>query len=188
MIPIKTNHSDIKVNLFEDKAPITCENFRQYVADGFFNGTMYGIPFDCDIQMVHLRNGFVEQVLGGEIDLPVIAMLGGLALKVLVPLVAGLLLRPHVTGLVNRCTPYVAGFQSGLILFMIYTAVSSSASMNRAFEYSTSYRSPSARSPARSLPSVRAWSRLSRSAARLATAAQHCGPYSRRACSSAKSA
>jgi len=35
---------------------------------GFFNGTMYGIPFDCDIQMVHLRKGYVEQVLGGEID------------------------------------------------------------------------------------------------------------------------
>ncbi|MEM8540439.1 MAG: extracellular solute-binding protein, partial [Pseudomonadota bacterium] len=35
---------------------------------GFFNGTMYGIPFDCDIQMVHLRKGFVEQVLGGPID------------------------------------------------------------------------------------------------------------------------
>ena len=35
---------------------------------GFFNGQMYGIPFDCDIQMVHLRKGYVEQVLGGEID------------------------------------------------------------------------------------------------------------------------
>ncbi len=35
---------------------------------GFFNGTMYGIPFDCDIQMVHLRKGFAEQVLGGPID------------------------------------------------------------------------------------------------------------------------
>jgi cyclophilin family peptidyl-prolyl cis-trans isomerase len=41
MITIKTNHGDIKVNLFEDKAPITCENFRQYVADGFFNGTIF---------------------------------------------------------------------------------------------------------------------------------------------------
>ncbi|MEM9223068.1 MAG: extracellular solute-binding protein [Pseudomonadota bacterium] len=35
---------------------------------GFFNGTMYGIPFDCDIQMIHLRKGFVEKVLGGQID------------------------------------------------------------------------------------------------------------------------
>ena len=29
---------------------------------------IYGIPFDCDIQMVHLRKGFVEQVTGGPID------------------------------------------------------------------------------------------------------------------------
>ncbi|MEM9708267.1 MAG: extracellular solute-binding protein [Pseudomonadota bacterium] len=35
---------------------------------GFFNGQMFGIPFDCDIQMVHLRKGFVEEVLGGPID------------------------------------------------------------------------------------------------------------------------
>ena len=41
MITIKTNHGDIKVKLFDDKAPITCENFRQYVADGFFNDTIF---------------------------------------------------------------------------------------------------------------------------------------------------
>ena len=35
---------------------------------GFFNGTMYGIPFDCDFQMVHLRKSMVEEVLGGPID------------------------------------------------------------------------------------------------------------------------
>ncbi|MCR8722762.1 ABC transporter substrate-binding protein [Frigidibacter sp. ROC022] len=36
---------------------------------GYFNGEMYGIPFDCDVQMVHLRKSYVEQVLGGPIDL-----------------------------------------------------------------------------------------------------------------------
>ena len=41
MITIKTNHGDIKVELFDDKAPITCENFRQYIADGFFNDTIF---------------------------------------------------------------------------------------------------------------------------------------------------
>ncbi len=35
---------------------------------GYFNGEMYGIPFDCDVQMVHLRKGYVEKVLGGPID------------------------------------------------------------------------------------------------------------------------
>jgi cyclophilin family peptidyl-prolyl cis-trans isomerase len=41
MITIKTNHGDIKVELFDEKAPITCENFRQYVTDGFFNDTIF---------------------------------------------------------------------------------------------------------------------------------------------------
>jgi cyclophilin family peptidyl-prolyl cis-trans isomerase len=41
MITIKTNHGDIKVELFDDRAPITCENFRQYVADGFFSDTIF---------------------------------------------------------------------------------------------------------------------------------------------------
>ena len=41
MITIRTNHGDISVELLEDKAPISCENFRQYVADGHFNGTIF---------------------------------------------------------------------------------------------------------------------------------------------------
>jgi cyclophilin family peptidyl-prolyl cis-trans isomerase len=41
MITIKTNHGDISVELFEEKAPISCENFRQYVADGHFDGTIF---------------------------------------------------------------------------------------------------------------------------------------------------
>ena len=41
MITIKTNHGDIKVKLFDDKAPITCENFRPYAAAGFFNDTIF---------------------------------------------------------------------------------------------------------------------------------------------------
>jgi cyclophilin family peptidyl-prolyl cis-trans isomerase len=41
MITIKTNHGDITVELFDDRAPITCENFRQYVADGYFNDTIF---------------------------------------------------------------------------------------------------------------------------------------------------
>lgn len=35
---------------------------------GFFNGRMYGIPFDCDIQMVHVRTGYMERLLGGPVD------------------------------------------------------------------------------------------------------------------------
>ena len=41
MITIKTNHGDIKVELFDEKAPISCDNFRQYAKDGHFAGTIF---------------------------------------------------------------------------------------------------------------------------------------------------
>ena len=41
MITIKTNHGDIGVELFDEKAPISCENFRQYITDGHFDGTIF---------------------------------------------------------------------------------------------------------------------------------------------------
>jgi len=41
MITIKTSHGDITIELLDEKAPISCENFRQYVTDGHFNGTIF---------------------------------------------------------------------------------------------------------------------------------------------------
>lgn len=41
MITIKTNHGDIGVELFDDRAPISCTNFRQYVEDGHFTDTIF---------------------------------------------------------------------------------------------------------------------------------------------------
>ena len=41
MITIKTNHGDIDIELFEEKAPISCENFRQYITDGHFSDTVF---------------------------------------------------------------------------------------------------------------------------------------------------
>ncbi len=41
MITIVTNHGDITIELFEETAPISSENFRQYVEDGFFNETIF---------------------------------------------------------------------------------------------------------------------------------------------------
>ena len=41
MITIKTNHGDISIELFDEKAPISCENFRQYAKDGHFNETIF---------------------------------------------------------------------------------------------------------------------------------------------------
>ncbi len=33
VITIVTNHGEIVVELFEEAAPISCENFRQYIED-----------------------------------------------------------------------------------------------------------------------------------------------------------
>ena len=41
MITIRTSHGDISVELFDEKAPISCENFRQYVKDGHFTKTIF---------------------------------------------------------------------------------------------------------------------------------------------------
>jgi peptidyl-prolyl cis-trans isomerase A (cyclophilin A)/peptidyl-prolyl cis-trans isomerase B (cyclophilin B) len=40
-ITIRTNHGAITAELFDDKAPVTCANFRRYVRDGFFDGTIF---------------------------------------------------------------------------------------------------------------------------------------------------
>jgi peptidyl-prolyl cis-trans isomerase B (cyclophilin B) len=41
MVIFKTNHGIIKAELDFDKAPKTAENFKQYVIDGFYNGTIF---------------------------------------------------------------------------------------------------------------------------------------------------
>ena len=41
MITLKTSHGDIVIALDEEKAPKTCDNFRQYVRDGHYDGTIF---------------------------------------------------------------------------------------------------------------------------------------------------
>lgn len=41
MIRIQTNKGEITLELDQEKAPITCKNFEQYVRDGFFDGTIF---------------------------------------------------------------------------------------------------------------------------------------------------
>ncbi len=41
MITIVTNQGDIVIELLEEAAPISCQNFRQYVDDGFFTDTIF---------------------------------------------------------------------------------------------------------------------------------------------------
>jgi len=55
---------------FADKWKLPLDDFYDTyrLNYGYFNGEMYGIPFDCDIQMVHVRKGYMEELLGGEVD------------------------------------------------------------------------------------------------------------------------
>ncbi len=41
MLLLKTNHGDIKVELFEKEAPISVRNFLDYVDSGFYEGTVF---------------------------------------------------------------------------------------------------------------------------------------------------
>ena len=41
MITLATSHGDIVIELFEETAPISSENFRRYVADGYFKDTIF---------------------------------------------------------------------------------------------------------------------------------------------------
>lgn len=41
MIKFTTNHGEILIELNEEKAPVTCSNFKQYVTDGHYDGTIF---------------------------------------------------------------------------------------------------------------------------------------------------
>lgn len=41
MVVVKTNHGEIKIELNEEKAPITVKNFLSYVDDKFYDGTIF---------------------------------------------------------------------------------------------------------------------------------------------------
>ena len=79
MITIKTNHGDISVELMEDKAPISCENFRQYVSDGHFNDTIFhrvipnfmiqGGGMDANMNSKPTRDPIKNEANNGEANL-----------------------------------------------------------------------------------------------------------------------
>ena len=76
MITITTNHGDIKVELFDEKAPVTCENFRKYIEDGFYDNTIFhrvipnfmiqGGGFDGDMSQKATRDPIKNEADNGE--------------------------------------------------------------------------------------------------------------------------
>lgn len=59
LVEFKTNKGDFTVELYPEKAPITVENFLQYVKDGFYESTIFH----------RVINGFMIQGGGFERDL-----------------------------------------------------------------------------------------------------------------------
>jgi peptidyl-prolyl cis-trans isomerase B (cyclophilin B) len=41
LVRLETSMGDIYIMLDEEKAPLTCANFRQYVEEGFYDGTIF---------------------------------------------------------------------------------------------------------------------------------------------------
>ena len=76
MITIKTDHGDIAVELFDETAPISCENFRQYIRDGHFDNTIFhrvipnfmiqGGGMDADMNSKPTRAPIKNEAANGE--------------------------------------------------------------------------------------------------------------------------
>jgi cyclophilin family peptidyl-prolyl cis-trans isomerase len=79
VITISTSHGDIVVELFEESAPVSCENFRQYVTDGFFTDTIFhrvipnfmiqGGGFTADMSQKATRDPIKNEAENGEKNL-----------------------------------------------------------------------------------------------------------------------
>lgn len=41
LVVMETSKGTITIELFDDRAPVTCENFRKYVNDGFYDGLIF---------------------------------------------------------------------------------------------------------------------------------------------------
>ncbi len=64
---------------------------------------------------------------GGHIELPVLRMLGGLALTILVPTIIGQLVRPMLTERIARHRKSFSVFQQCAVLLIVFNAMASSA-------------------------------------------------------------
>jgi len=79
MIIFKTNLGEIKIEMMRDKAPISCENFEQYVKDKFFDGTIFhrviagfvvqGGGFTPDMEQKDTRDPIKNEADNGEKNL-----------------------------------------------------------------------------------------------------------------------
>ena len=79
MITIVTNHGDIVVELFEETAPLSCANFKQYLEEGHFTETIFhrvipnfmiqGGGMTADMQSKSTREPIKNEADNGEQNL-----------------------------------------------------------------------------------------------------------------------
>jgi cyclophilin family peptidyl-prolyl cis-trans isomerase len=79
VITISTSHGDIVVELFEESAPISSENFRQYATENFFNDTIFhrvipnfmiqGGGMTADMSQKKTRDPIKNEAANGEKNL-----------------------------------------------------------------------------------------------------------------------
>lgn len=75
MVVFETNKGDITLELFPEEAPVTVENFLQYVDDGFYDGTIFhrvipgfviqGGGFDSDMNQKSTRDPITNEADNG---------------------------------------------------------------------------------------------------------------------------
>lgn len=75
MITLHTNYGDVKIELDTEKAPKTAANFKQYVQDGHYNGTIFhrvidgfmiqGGGFDEDMKEKQTRDSIDNEADNG---------------------------------------------------------------------------------------------------------------------------
>ncbi len=78
MVTLKTNHGDITIELDADKAPITVENFLQYLDDGHFDDTVFhrvipgfmiqGGGFSADMNQKPVRSEIENEAANGLVN------------------------------------------------------------------------------------------------------------------------
>jgi cyclophilin family peptidyl-prolyl cis-trans isomerase len=76
MITIVTSHGDIAIELFEETAPISSENFKQYASDGHFADTVFhrvipnfmvqGGGMTADLSSKETRSPIKNEAANGE--------------------------------------------------------------------------------------------------------------------------
>lgn len=69
LVSIKTSYGEIVVELYPDESPVTVENFKSYVEEGFYDGTIFHRVIDG---FMIQGGGFIEDGTQKEVKNPIV--------------------------------------------------------------------------------------------------------------------